>query len=111
MPVSSGCGFHSFVIIIIAIIVITHYHYRNAFVMYRLHYTLGVIGVDSFLRCYVTPPLGIEAFHRVLLLDRWNTIPGLMLGPKHLARNDVTATRASTPLRAAYKATSATQRR
>ena len=73
--------------------------------------TLGVIGVDSLLRCYVTPPLGIEAFHRVVLLDRWNTIPGLMLGPRHLARNDVTATRASTPLRTAYKATSATQRR
>ena len=73
--------------------------------------TLSVLGVDSLLHCYVTPALGIEPFHRVLLLDMWNTIPGLMLGPRHLARNDVTATRASTPLRAAYKATSATQRR
>jgi len=33
-----------------------------------------------------------------------------MLGAKHLAKNEVTAARASTPLRAAYKATNVAQR-
>ena len=58
---------------------------------------------------YVTMARGSEAFNRVLLLDRRNTITSLILGPRHLARNDVTATRASTTLRIAYKATSPAQ--